>query len=65
MGRKRHTPEQIISILRQIEVQLSQDKTFTVEVRSGTNVLGASLIVLLLLGLVGGIVVFGIRLSRR
>jgi len=31
MGRKRHTPEQIISILRQIEVQLSQDKTFTVE----------------------------------
>ena len=31
MGRKRHTPEQIISILRQIEVELSKDKTFTVE----------------------------------
>ena len=31
MGRKRYTPEQIISILRQIEVELSQDKGLSVE----------------------------------
>lgn len=31
MGRKRYTPEQIISILRQIEVELSQDKSLSVE----------------------------------
>lgn len=31
MGRKRYTPEQIISILRQIEVELSRDKTLSVE----------------------------------
>ncbi|MFQ5607628.1 MAG: NEW3 domain-containing protein [Candidatus Zixiibacteriota bacterium] len=42
-----------------------EDKTFTIEVRSETNVLGASLIVTLLIGLVGGIVVFGVRLSRK
>ncbi len=42
-----------------------EDKTFTIEVRSETNVLGASLIVMLLLGLVGGIVIFGVKLSRN
>ena len=31
MARKRYTPEQIISILRQIEVELSQDKGLTTE----------------------------------
>ena len=31
MGRKRYTPEQIISILRHIEVELSQDKSLSVE----------------------------------
>ena len=41
------------------------DKTVTVEVRAETNVAGTAIIVLLVIGLVGGIVVFGIRLSRR
>ena len=31
MGRKHHTPEQIISILRQIEIELSQDKALSVD----------------------------------
>jgi uncharacterized membrane protein len=44
---------------------VGEDKTFTIEVRSETNVLGASLIVTLLIGLVGGIVVFGVRLSKK
>jgi hypothetical protein len=41
------------------------DKTVTVEIRPETNVFGTLAIVLVLIGLVGGIVVFGIRLSRR
>jgi hypothetical protein len=36
-----------------------------VEIRSGTNVIGTLVIVLLILGLVGGIVAYGIKLSRR
>jgi putative transposase len=31
MGRKRYTPEQIISILRQIEVELSKNKGLSTE----------------------------------
>ena len=42
-----------------------EDKTVTVEIQSETNVLGMALVVTLILGLVVGIVVFGIRLSRR
>ncbi len=42
-----------------------EDKTVTVEIRSGTNVIGTLVIVLLILGLVGGIVAYGIKLSRR
>lgn len=41
------------------------DKTITVEVRSGTNVLGILFIVLAVIGLVGGIVVYGVKLTRR
>ncbi len=41
------------------------DKTVTVEIRPDTNVAGTAFIVLLVIGLVGGIVVFGVRLSRR
>lgn len=44
---------------------IGEDKTFTIEVRSEANVLGASLITVLLIGLVGGIVVFGVRLSKK
>ncbi len=43
----------------------AEDKTVTVEVQAEANVVGTVLLVLLILGLVGGIVVFGIRLSRR
>jgi hypothetical protein len=42
-----------------------EDKTVTVEVRAETNVFGSVLIILLLVVIVGGMVVFGIRLSRR
>jgi len=42
-----------------------EDKTVTVEIRSETNVIGATFIVMLLLGTVGGMVVFGVKLSRR
>ena len=41
------------------------DKTVTVEVRPETNVFGTLAIVLVLIALIGGIVVFGVRLSRR
>ena len=44
---------------------IAEDKTFTVEIQSETNLLGISLITMLVLGLVLGIVVFGVKLSRR
>jgi uncharacterized membrane protein len=43
----------------------AEDKTFTIEIQTETNLLGISLITTLVLGLVVGIVVFGIKLSRR
>lgn len=43
----------------------AEDKTATIEIQAGANILGTAFIVLLILSLVGGIVVFGIRLSRR
>jgi hypothetical protein len=42
-----------------------EDKTINVEIKPETNLLGISIIILLILGLVGGMVVFGIKLSRR
>jgi uncharacterized membrane protein len=42
-----------------------EDKTITVEVRGQTSVLAAALILVLLIGVVGGVVVFAVRLSRR
>ncbi len=41
------------------------DKTVTIEVRPETNVVGTVAIVLALIGLIGGIVIFGIRLSKK
>lgn len=41
------------------------DKTVTVEIRPDSNVFGTIAIVLALIALVGGIVAYGIRLSRR
>jgi uncharacterized membrane protein len=43
----------------------AEDKTATVEIAAGTNVIGTALLVLLIVGLVGGMVVFGIKLTRR
>ena len=42
-----------------------EDKTITVEIQAETNILGTIIIILLILGLVGGMVIFGIKLSRR
>ena len=41
------------------------DKTVTIQIEPEANVLGTALLVLLIVGLVVGIVIFGIRLSRR
>jgi len=43
----------------------SEDKIVRIHIASKTNVLGISLLVLLLVGLLVGIVVFGIKLTRR
>ncbi len=43
----------------------SEDKIVRVHVASKTNILGISLLVLLLVGLLVGVVVFGIKLTRR
>ena len=42
-----------------------EDKTVTIQIEPEANVLGTALLVLLIVGLVIGIVIFGIRLSRR
>ncbi len=42
-----------------------EDKTITVEIEQEANLLGTMFIILLIVGLVVGIVIFGIRLSRR
>ena len=44
---------------------VAEDKTVSVEIKAGANVLGTSLLVLFILALVGGMVTFGIKLSRR
>jgi len=41
------------------------DKTVTVEIRTSANILGTLLLIVLIVGLVGTIVVFGIRLTRK
>jgi uncharacterized membrane protein len=42
-----------------------EDKTVTIEIRPSANILGTVLLVLLIVGLVATIVVFGIRLTRK
>nr|NIR47242.1 hypothetical protein [candidate division KSB1 bacterium]NIR71375.1 hypothetical protein [candidate division KSB1 bacterium]NIS22862.1 hypothetical protein [candidate division KSB1 bacterium]NIT69700.1 hypothetical protein [candidate division KSB1 bacterium]NIU23368.1 hypothetical protein [candidate division KSB1 bacterium] len=42
-----------------------EDKTVTIEIQPETNLLGMAFIVFVIVGLVVGIVVYGIRLSRR
>lgn len=43
----------------------AEDKTFTVQVAAQANVFGTAFILLLIIGLVSGLVVFGIKLSRK
>jgi len=43
----------------------ADDKTATIEVRGSSSVFGTIIVVLLIVGLVAGIVVWGVRLSRR
>lgn len=43
----------------------AEDKSVTVEVLAETNIVGTTLLALLILGLVGGMVVFGIKLSKK
>ncbi|MCX6170112.1 MAG: NEW3 domain-containing protein [Ignavibacteriales bacterium] len=43
----------------------AEDKTITIEVKQSDNVIGTILIVLLIIGLVAGIVIFGIKLTRK
>ncbi len=42
-----------------------EEKTVTVEVKAGANVLGTLSLVILIVGIISAIVVFGIRLSRQ
>lgn len=42
-----------------------EDKIITVEIVSEANILGTAIVVLLILGVIGGIVYFGIKLSRK
>lgn len=42
-----------------------EDKSVTVEILPDSNFVGSALLLLLIVGLVAGIVIFGIRLSRR
>jgi hypothetical protein len=41
------------------------DKIATIEIRPKTNILGTASIVIFIIGIVGGVIVYGIRLSRR
>ncbi|MGH7491310.1 MAG: NEW3 domain-containing protein [bacterium] len=44
---------------------VAEDKSFTIEIQSEANLLGITLITMLVVGLMLGIVVFGVKLSRR
>ncbi|MFH1700460.1 MAG: NEW3 domain-containing protein [Candidatus Zixiibacteriota bacterium] len=43
----------------------SDDKTVSVEIKSETNIIGIAILMILVVGLVGGIVFYGVRLSRK
>jgi len=43
----------------------AEDKTITIEVKQSDNIIGTILLILLIIGLVTGIVIFGIKLSRK
>ena len=54
-----------ISAVSNNQPVLSEDKTLTVEIQASANIFGTALLTLLIVGLVGGIVVFGVRLSKK
>lgn len=43
----------------------SEDKTITIEVQQEANIFGTLIIVLLIIGILSGIVIFGIRLTKK
>jgi flagellar biogenesis protein FliO len=43
----------------------TEDKTVRIQVNAATSVFGTILLILALLGLVGGIIWFGMKLSRK
>ena len=43
----------------------SEDKKIRIHIASSTNILGTSILILLLVGVLVGVVVFGVRLSRK
>lgn len=51
--------------LSNTEPVTAEDKTVTIEVKSKASLVSTLIVVVLLIGLVTGVVVFGIRLSRR
>lgn len=53
------------SALTDTQPVTGEDKSVTVEIQAQANVIGTTLLVILILVLVGGMVVFGIKLSRR
>jgi hypothetical protein len=42
-----------------------EDKTITVEIRAGSHLFGTTVVLLLLVGVLGGVVAFAVKLSRR
>jgi len=54
-----------ISAVSNNQPVLSEDKNFTIEIQAYANVFGTALLTILIVGLVGGIVVFGVRLSKK
>lgn len=43
----------------------AEDKTFTIQIEAEASIVGTTLILFLILGLVGGLVYFGIKLSKK
>lgn len=53
------------SSLSENQTVRAEDKTITIQINEETNIIGTILIILLIIGIVGGIVVFGIKLTRK
>lgn len=53
------------SSLSENQTVRAEDKTITVQINEETNIFGTIVIILLIIGIVGGIVVFGIKLTRK